>query len=775
VTVTTTLDRQYFNGDGANTVFPFNVRFFSNDQIYVSLIAPDGTLTPQTLTTHYTLTGAGQANGGTVTMLVPPPLTVPATRLFVQRILAQTQTTSIRNQGRFFPEVHENVFDRLTMLIQQALSSLSNALQLTFGQIGWDFRGYKGFNLGAPTNPTDAATKGYVDTSSAGNNAYTDQAMTHAVRAGEVISPLAPAASRANKLLAFDGFGNPVAVNPSSAPVGNAASVSWVRGLIIDSIVSVQQALDGAAVNIWEFAGLVVSRPNPADPTTWNWSPALAAGLAGWGSVDVSRGIFGFDADVAGPAGSKITGDGALIFRAGRILYSGVSGFSISGVSAISLVGEAIRVANCTGFELARIRSDGSHKQCGLISGSSGFRIVDCTVKNVGMTGTIVPTSEGNAFYLTGCHDFVATGNDISRTRGNGALFMWNCYEYTLADNDIYDTWFRAIDAEGTAATASPLNCIFENNRIKRTGSISTDSSAVGRNGIFAIGVGTSGRQLNDYIYRDNDIELAGENGLEGHGTFIENTVNGTGAYGGTSPSMEGIYASDMSLLIGNIVSNAMTAGIKFPGEAAGNIWAFHNKVFNPGTNGFDSNYTLGGSLRVSNFVMRGNHVQTKSGGGTRPYLIFDSSGTRTFNGSCEFDGNTSNVEELQSAVHAGLSPAGTAAPTLGGWKHGMTRRNSAITSGQPIDWRCIRSGQFTAVSFDGTSAGNSNTLTAVTNIATLRVGDIVKSAGGTTPYTITDIDTTLSTVEVIPNFGSAGTFSFTNIDPVFAALGTMP
>ena len=31
-----------------------------------------------------------------------------------------TQETSIRNQGGFFPEIHEDAFDKLTMLVQQA-------------------------------------------------------------------------------------------------------------------------------------------------------------------------------------------------------------------------------------------------------------------------------------------------------------------------------------------------------------------------------------------------------------------------------------------------------------------------------------------------------------------------------------------------------------------------------------------------------------------------------------------------------------------------------
>lgn len=237
MTVTTTLDRQYFDGDGSNKVFPFNFRFFTNDQIYVSLIAPDGTITPQFLTTNYTLAGALQAGGGTVTMNIAPPFTMPATRVFVQRILSQTQPTSIRNQGKFYPEIHEDAFDRLTMLIQQALAGLNNSLQLTFSKTGWNFLGYKGINVGAPTQPTDAATKVYVDTSSQGNNAYTDSQMLRTVRGGvaEILGQLPPAAVRANTVLGFDASGNnPIAVAPLTVDETDVALAQIFPMVILD-------------------------------------------------------------------------------------------------------------------------------------------------------------------------------------------------------------------------------------------------------------------------------------------------------------------------------------------------------------------------------------------------------------------------------------------------------------------------------------------------------------------------------------------------------------
>lgn len=160
MTVGTTLDRQYFPGDGANKNFPFNFKFFDNSQIYVYLIDPAGVVVGKTLNVDYTLSGALSAGGGQVIMSVAPPLNY---RLLVQRKLPLTQPTSIRNQGAFFPAIHEDVFDRLTMLVQQAIFDVGNSLQKNQPGTAWDFLGLRGINAADPVNQQDVATKNSVE------------------------------------------------------------------------------------------------------------------------------------------------------------------------------------------------------------------------------------------------------------------------------------------------------------------------------------------------------------------------------------------------------------------------------------------------------------------------------------------------------------------------------------------------------------------------------------------------------------------------------------
>lgn len=122
----------------------------------------------------------------------------------------------MRNQGKFFAEVHEDAFDKLTMLIQQVRSWFSLALRKpSFVANYYDALNNYIRNLRDPSTPQDAATKNYVDTQLSSNLGCT-------LRVQEQIPQLPDAASRANKMPAFDNDGNPIVVLP---PSGSASDV----------------------------------------------------------------------------------------------------------------------------------------------------------------------------------------------------------------------------------------------------------------------------------------------------------------------------------------------------------------------------------------------------------------------------------------------------------------------------------------------------------------------------------------------------------------------
>lgn len=213
MTVSTVVDHNDYTGNGVTTSFPYTFRIFKKTDLAVSVVDLNENITVLVLDTDYTVTNAGGYSGGNVV------LTTPLTngwKISIARELEPTQETDLRNQGKFFAEVHEDAFDKLTMLIQQAYSLFRLALRKPSSIANWyDALNNYIRNLRDPRDPQDAATKNYVDTL-ANNN------LNRTLRVPEAIPSLPDAATRANKIVAFDSAGNPFPVLP---PSGSASDV----------------------------------------------------------------------------------------------------------------------------------------------------------------------------------------------------------------------------------------------------------------------------------------------------------------------------------------------------------------------------------------------------------------------------------------------------------------------------------------------------------------------------------------------------------------------
>lgn len=121
MTVSTVVDHNDYTGNGVTTSFPYTFRIFKKTDLAVSVVDLNENITVLLLDTDYSVTNAGGYNGGNV--VLTSPLT-NGWQISIARYLKPTQETDLRNQGKFFAEVHEDAFDKLTMLIQQALSGL---------------------------------------------------------------------------------------------------------------------------------------------------------------------------------------------------------------------------------------------------------------------------------------------------------------------------------------------------------------------------------------------------------------------------------------------------------------------------------------------------------------------------------------------------------------------------------------------------------------------------------------------------------------------------
>lgn len=179
MTISSTTNRNDYVGNGATTVYVYGFRILAATDLYVVKMDTANNLTVLVLGVDYTVTGVG-ATSGSITLTTALPNLYALT---IRRIRPLTQTTDIRNQGTYFPEIHEDEFDHLVMIDQQLQEQLNRSMLL---------------------QETDTTT-------------------------GPLSLPLT--ADRISKFLAFDASGNPIA---SAGGISPAVPVSAFMQTVLD-------------------------------------------------------------------------------------------------------------------------------------------------------------------------------------------------------------------------------------------------------------------------------------------------------------------------------------------------------------------------------------------------------------------------------------------------------------------------------------------------------------------------------------------------------------
>jgi len=135
--VDNTNNRMDYTGNGTTDNYAYNFKIFEDSELRLVVEkVSDGTLTTLTLATDYVVEGAGEGSGGSITFVDNGQVYLDSDgfldtgyTLTIRRVLPLTQETDIRNQGPYYPSIHEDQFDRFIMIDQQQQDEIDRSIK----------------------------------------------------------------------------------------------------------------------------------------------------------------------------------------------------------------------------------------------------------------------------------------------------------------------------------------------------------------------------------------------------------------------------------------------------------------------------------------------------------------------------------------------------------------------------------------------------------------------------------------------------------------------
>lgn len=118
--------RDIYNGDGVTVAFDTSFAYWADADVEVILLTSAGVETPQTLTTHYTLSG-GNGNTGTVTMVTAP---ASGEKLVLRHNRSAKQDESFPEGAKYPNEAFERALDKIVAIQKRLEEEISRCLKL---------------------------------------------------------------------------------------------------------------------------------------------------------------------------------------------------------------------------------------------------------------------------------------------------------------------------------------------------------------------------------------------------------------------------------------------------------------------------------------------------------------------------------------------------------------------------------------------------------------------------------------------------------------------
>jgi hypothetical protein len=128
MSISSTNSRNNYTGNNTTATYNYTFRILDQDDLLVTVRDTSDVETTLAITTDYTVTGVGSLSGGTIVLTAGNLATGYV--LSIRRVVPLVQETDIRNQGAFYPEIHEDQFDRQVMMAQQQQDEVDRSVKL---------------------------------------------------------------------------------------------------------------------------------------------------------------------------------------------------------------------------------------------------------------------------------------------------------------------------------------------------------------------------------------------------------------------------------------------------------------------------------------------------------------------------------------------------------------------------------------------------------------------------------------------------------------------
>jgi len=128
MTISTTIIKNSYSGNDSTTVFAYAFKIATTADIEVIIRSSAGVETTKTLTTHYSVSGAGVATGGNVTMVAAP---ATGETLFLRRSTTRTQAVDLVENDPFTADSVEGAFDKNLAISQEVQEELDRSIKVS--------------------------------------------------------------------------------------------------------------------------------------------------------------------------------------------------------------------------------------------------------------------------------------------------------------------------------------------------------------------------------------------------------------------------------------------------------------------------------------------------------------------------------------------------------------------------------------------------------------------------------------------------------------------